>query len=100
MPGTLYLISKSPNQKKDLATVFSLITPEDIVCFIQDGVYFSNKKSIPEDLSKELAKVENGGAKIFYLKPDIDARALNFEGDTVDYDGLLDLIEKCDNVFH
>jgi|GEM_PF-1516486 len=100
MPNTLFLISKSPNQIEALTTVFNLITPEDAVCFIQDGVYFSNKKSVPENLSKELAKVENSGAKIVYLKPDLDARALGFEGDTLDYDGLLDLIEKYDNVFH
>jgi len=93
MANTLFLISQSPN-------IFKLISGDDAVCFIQDGVYFSNKEGVPESLTKELSGIEAKGSKIYYLKPDLEARSLDFSGDTVDYDGLLDLIEEYNNVFH
>jgi len=100
MPKTLFLISQSPNSAVNLSNALKLIAPEDAVCFIQDGVYFSNKSIVPENLSKDLSKIEKNDVKIFHLEPDLEARGLSFDGEKVDYDGLLDLIEKYDNIYH
>jgi len=100
MPKTLFLISQSPNRAENLKTVLKLISSEDVVCFIQDGVYFANPPFIPEELSKDLSKMEGEGVKFYYLEPDLKARNISCDKEKVDYDGLLDLIEKYDNVFH
>ena len=44
--------------------------------------------------------IEKKDVKISHLEPDLKARGLSFDGEKVDYDGLLDLIEKYDNIYH
>jgi sulfur relay protein TusB/DsrH len=100
MAKTLFLIDKSPSAEEQVITILGLVSKGDAVCFIQDGVYFSNKPSVDEGLQKKLSQVEGNDVKFFYLEPDLVARSLSFDGEKVDYDGLLDLIEEYDNVYH
>ena len=100
MPKTLFLISQSPNRAENLNTVLRVISPGDAVCFIQDGVYFSNDGFVPERLKNGLFEIEGKDISIYYLEPDLKARGLSYDKEKVDYDGLLNLIEKYDNVFH
>lgn len=98
MANTLFLMSQSPHRAKNLSTVVRLTASGDAIAFVQDGVYFS--QALPSDVEDLLSKIREKGATLHFLEPDLKARGLNCSADTVTYDGLLDLIEKYDNVFH
>ncbi|OQX52738.1 MAG: hypothetical protein B5M53_07915 [Candidatus Cloacimonas sp. 4484_209] len=100
MAKTLFLISQSPNRAENLTTVLKLISSDDAVCFIQDGVYFANENFVPENLSSAISDIQGMGIPFYFLEPDLKARNITCDKEKVDYDGLLDLIEKYDNVFH
>lgn len=100
MAKTLFLIAQSPSKVSEVGNILDLVSKGDAVCFIQDGVYFSNKAAVSEDLQKKLSHVEENDVKFFHLEPDLVARSLSVEGEKVNYDGLLDLIEEYDNVYH
>lgn len=98
MANTLFLVSQSPYRAKNLSTLLRLIASADAVAFIQDGVYFS--QNLPPDVEDLLSKIREKGVTFYFLEPDLNARGLGCTMNTVTYDGLLDLIEKHDSVFH
>lgn len=100
MAKTLFLIAQSPSKVSEVGNILDVVSKGDVVCFIQDGVYFSNKATIDDTIKEKLSSVEENDVKFFYLEPDLVARSLSFDGEKVGYDELLDLIEKCDNIYH
>lgn len=93
---TLFLMSRSPGTAQGFGTTVRLAKKGDAIAFIHDGVYFSQGAG---RFTESLGAATKRGVGIHYLKPDLDARGIAAEDGVVDYDGLLDLIEKHGNVF-
>ena len=93
---TLFIVSRSPGAAQGFETTLRLAKGGDSVAFIHDGVYFSRGAG---RFSEALAEATKRGVGIHYLKADLDARGIPADGGVVDYDGLLDLVEKHGNVF-
>ena len=94
--STLFLVSRSPQAAAGLETTLRLAKDGDAVAFIQDGVYFSQGAG---RFTEGIAAAEKRGVVLHYLKPDLEARGISSTEGAIDYDGLLDLIEKHGNVF-
>ena len=94
--STLFFMSRSPGTAQGFGTTLRLAKNGDAIAFIHDGVYFSQG---PGRFAGSLAAATKRGVGLRYLKPDLDARGISAAEGVVDYDGLLDLIEKHGNVF-
>jgi len=97
--GILYVISHSPFKRRDSVFHVRMAQKGDAIIFIQNGVVAA--KACPPEYKKDCEEAEARGVKLYFLKEDLIARGIDFEGkETVDYDGFLDLIEKMDRVAH
>lgn len=94
---TLFMASGSPAESQGFETTLRLAKEGDAIAFIHDGVYFSQGAG---RFAGALEAAVGRGVSLHYLKPDLDARGVSAGEGAVDYDGLLDLIEKHGNVFH
>ena len=94
---TLFIASGPPGGSPGLDTTLRLAKKGDAIAFIHDGVYFSQEAG---RFKEALAAAAEHGVSMHYLKADLAARGISAEEGVVDYDGLLDLIEKHGGVFH
>jgi tRNA 2-thiouridine synthesizing protein B len=94
--GTLFFMTRSPGTAQGFEATLRLAKRGDAVGFIHDGVYFSQGAGrFKEPLDAAVSR----GVSLYFLKPDLDARGISADEGVVDYDGLLDLVEKHGNVF-
>ncbi|MFV9998418.1 MAG: sulfurtransferase complex subunit TusB [Arsenophonus endosymbiont of Dermacentor nuttalli] len=71
----LYTISTSPYYS-DLNSLISLLTEQDEVLLLQDGVLMGHKISSGNKDNNYLARLKNKGIPVFALQDDIEARGL------------------------
>ena len=93
---TLFLVSRSPGTAQGFEKTLRLAKKGDAIAFIHDGVYFSQGAG---RFKEPLDATASRGVDLHYLKPDLDARGMAAAEGVVDYNGLLDLVEKHGNVF-
>jgi sulfur relay protein TusB/DsrH len=98
MKKTLFIISRSPWKSQEIKTIIKLTSSGDSVIFIQEGVYYAG--ALPEGVEKDIQLLTQNGVSLCFLEPDLIARGLQKQENSVDYDGFLDLIEKHENIFH
>ncbi len=88
--GTLYLVTRSPFERNSWELAARLASPDDTLCFIQDGVIAVRG---PQALEAKIMQLEKSGIRVFYLKEDLDARGLSAAPEkTIDYDKLAELV--------
>lgn len=95
MKKTLFIVSRSPWKASEVKTIADFAVSGDAVIFIQEGVYYSNALS-----GEYIQSLEKLGIIMYFLEPDLSARGLKKQENSIDYNGFLDLIEKYDNIFH
>jgi len=88
--GTLYIIARSPYARKDGYTSLKLAQKGDGVIFIQDAVVATERA--PEDFGMLMKEKKNKGVNFYVLRPDLKARAISTDIQTVSYEGFVDLI--------
>ena len=93
---TLFMASKSPGESQGFETTLRLARKGDAIAFIHDGVYFSQGAG---RFAEALDAAVGRGVALYYLQPDLEARGVSAGEGAVDYDGLLDLIEKHAGIF-
>lgn len=71
----LYTISTSPYYS-DLNSLISLLTEQDEVLLLQDGVLMGHKISSGNKDNDYLVQLKNKGIPVFALQDDIEARGL------------------------
>jgi tRNA 2-thiouridine synthesizing protein B len=98
MKTTLFVASRSPWKAREVETIAKLASPGDAVIFIQEGVYHAG--AIPEEVNADMQSLRDNDVSVYFLEPDLMARGLQKRENSVDYEGFLDLVEKCQNVFH
>ncbi len=101
MRKILYLVSRSPFLRAELASTLRLVRPGDGLVFLQDGVVAV--ASLPIGLWDQVRELAANGTTIYALKEDLDARAVpsnRIGAQVVDYDGLLGLFRQYPLIVH
>lgn len=98
MKKTLFIVSRSPWKALEVKTIADFAVTGDAVVFIQEGVYYSG--TLPKGIDEYIQSLRQRDVKMYFLEPDLMARGLKEQENSVDYDGFLDLIEKYENIFH
>ena len=93
---SLFFMGRSPGTAQGFETTLRLAKKGDAIAFVHNGVYFSQGAG---RFKEPLDATASRGVTVHYLKPDLDARGIAAAEGVVDYEGLLDLIEKHGNVF-
>jgi tRNA 2-thiouridine synthesizing protein B len=96
--STLHTINKSPFDRNSLESCLRVISDNDAVLLIEDGVYAATGTSF--------SKVVAAAAKshtVYVLGPDLSARGMKEDGivegvKVVDYEGFVDLVTENDKV--
>ena len=96
--STLHTINKSPFDRNSLDSCLRVISDNDAILFIEDGVYAATGTSF-SDAVKAAAKSHS----VYVLGPDLSARGMKEDGivkgvKVVDYDGFVDLVTENDKV--
>lgn len=90
----LHTVNKSPYERNTLASCIKCATKGSAVLLIEDGIYGAIKGNPQEQALRDLMK----SAKVYALKPDLDARGMlgnHIEGiEIVGYDAFVDLVVK------
>ena len=86
----LFIINKSPFASRALDSCLQVADKGDTILFIEDGVFAGRLKN--------LEKVKEKGIALYALKADVEARGISSSLPIVDYDGLVNLVEKDNTV--
>jgi tRNA 2-thiouridine synthesizing protein B len=91
----LHLVNKSPYENSNLNTASSIMSSDDVLLLIEDGVYGAVKSG------KASAMIT--GQKVSVLGPDLAARGISEDKladgvDVIDYAGFVELVESNDKV--
>ena len=96
--STLHTINKSPFDRNSLDSCLRVISDNDAILFIEDGVYAATGTSF-SDAVKAAAQTHS----VYVLGPDLSARGMKEDGivegvKVVDYEGFVDLVTESDKV--
>jgi len=96
--STLHTINKSPFDRNSLDSCLRVISDNDAILFIEDGVYAATGTSF-SDAVKAAAQTHS----VYVLGPDLSARGMKEDGivegvKVVDYEGFVDLVTENDKV--
>jgi tRNA 2-thiouridine synthesizing protein B len=96
--STLHTINKSPFDRNSLDSCLRVISDDDALLFIEDGVYAATGTSF----SKAVQAAAKSHA-VYVLGPDLSARGMKEDGivegvKVVDYEGFVDLVTENDKV--
>ncbi len=90
----LHIVSIGLNQRQTMQQCLDLVTPDDAILFIEDGVYWAT--GAPE--AKALLQSASCNSKIYVLNEDVAARGIqsHIAADItcVDYVGFVTLTEE------
>ena len=89
----LHTINQSPFRSNTLETCLRFIQPDDVVLFMEDGVYSLDERSRFKTTIEKLLKTN----AVYGLGPDLKARGIGQlikDVQQVDYEGFVDLVEK------
>ena len=86
----LFIINKSPFASRALDSCLQVADKGDTILFIEDGVFAGRLTN--------LEKVKEKGIVLYALKADVEARGISSSLPVVDYDGLVNLVEKDNTV--
>ncbi|MBD3287032.1 sulfurtransferase complex subunit TusB [candidate division WOR-3 bacterium] len=96
MVDNLYLVTRSTFERTAWRLALRLAQSGDTICFIQDAVLAVKG---PLELRDKMAELESKGVDLRFLAEDLNARSLNASREkTVDYEGLVELIEKASRI--
>lgn len=96
--STLFILSHAPHSDPGQARTVDLARGGDGILLIEDGVYAA--APIEHPLSTALKAALERGATLYALKPDLDARGIATDLETVDYAGFVDLVERHQRSVH
>ncbi|MBU7022790.1 MAG: sulfurtransferase complex subunit TusB [Theionarchaea archaeon] len=82
----LFIINKSPFTSRSLESCVNIAETNDVILFIEDGVYAVT--------SDQIHQAEQKGIKLYVLKADLEARGIQTALPVVDYEGFVDLVEE------
>lgn len=93
---TLHTINKSPFDRNSLESCLRVISDNDVILLIEDGVYAATGTSF-SGVVKAAAKSHS----VYVLGPDLSARGMKEDGivegvKVVDYEGFVDLVTEND----
>lgn len=90
--GNLFLVTRSPFSRRDALLALGLAEKDDVICFIQDGVYAAHH--LPDELGIAIECAEQRGVQFSVLREDLEARGLapSARFETIDYNDLVGLI--------
>ncbi|NSW55653.1 MAG: sulfurtransferase complex subunit TusB [Armatimonadetes bacterium] len=95
---TLFILSHAPHQDPTEAKKVAFAVQGDCVLLIEDGVYAA--APVTTEASKAIEAAAARGVRICALQPDLDARAVRTNLETVDYPGFVDLIVEYERSVH
>jgi tRNA 2-thiouridine synthesizing protein B len=96
--STLHTINKSPFDRNSLDSCLRVISDNDAILFIEDGVYAATGTSF-----SDAVKAAANSHSVYVLGPDLSARGMKEDGivegvKVVDYEGFVDLVTENDKV--
>jgi len=94
--STLHTINKSPFDRNSLASCLRVISDNDAILLIEDGVYAATGTSFSDSV-----KAAAESHAVYVLGPDLSARGMKEDGivqgvKVVDYEGFVDLVTEYD----
>jgi len=94
--STLHTINKSPFDRNSLESCLRVISDNDVILLIEDGVYAATGTSF-SGVVEAAAKSHS----VYVLGPDLSARGMKEDGivegvKVVDYEGFVDLVTEHD----
>jgi len=95
---TLFILSHAPHLDPTEAKKIAFAAEGDCVLLIEDGVYAA--APVPTQAAKAMEEAVARGVRVCALRPDLDARGVRTELETVDYPGFVDLIVEYDRSVH
>lgn len=95
---TLFILSHAPHADPGEARKVSFASEGDCVLLIEDAVYAAALSQTAA--SEAIQSAPARGIRVCALQPDLDARAVKTDLETVDYPGFVDLIAQYDRSVH
>jgi tRNA 2-thiouridine synthesizing protein B len=95
--STLHTINKSPFDRNSFGSCMRVISDNDAILFIEDGVYAATSGTSFSDA----VKAATNSHTVYVLGPDLNARGMSDDGivdgiNVVDYEGFVDLVAEHD----
>ena len=95
--STLHTINKSPFDRNSFGSCMRVISDNDAILFIEDGVYAATSGTSFSDA----VKAATNSHTVYVLGTDLSARGMSDDGivdgiNVVDYEGFVDLVAEHD----
>ena len=95
---TLYIVSRSPFQRTNVQFPLCIADKDDAILLISNGVILCSYVPGCDCISEATASAKARGVHFYAVKEDLEARGIEPKCDTVDYEGVIELITKYERV--